>query len=60
MLGCQDSSTTYRCGPGGVSPRVPPLPIACPTAYHPWWRPEEAFWKQRQERGWRRQPVPQG
>lgn len=50
----------YHCGLGGVSPRVVPLPISCPTAFHPWWRPEDRFWdNQRKQHGWGNQPVPQ-
>lgn len=61
MLCNQDQAIIYHCGLGGVSPRVVPLPITCPTAFHPWWLPEERFWiNQRPTRGWvPTQPTPE-
>lgn len=60
MLGYQEY-TNYQFGDGGTSPRVPPLPIYCPGGFPLWWSRDERFWDdQRNQHGWRRQPVSEG
>lgn len=59
MLGYLETTIGYTCGIGGVSPRVRPVPITCPTAFPLWWERHERFWDDPSARRFWRPPVAQ-